>query len=468
MEEYTLSDTTGSATHLTEYSNKSKWRRNAVIGLSVAVFAMVLAVAIALPLTLNSNDSSPAEPTTTEPPADPLERARYIMKRVPLVDGHNDLPGQIRRRWLNQLSEVNLWDDLPTHTDIPRLREGLVGGQFWSVYIPCDTQYKDAVRQTIQQIDVTIRFVKQYSGVFELVTTAQGILDAHANGKIASLIGMEGGHHIDSSYGNLRAMYALGARYMTITHNCNTPWADYFGMEDEESFEFNGLSEWGEDLIREMNRIGMFVDLSHVASITMHAALNVTQAPVIFSHSGARALCDHKRNVPDDVLERLVDNGGVVMVVFFTTFVCPEERVDDCGIGDVADHIEYIVNICGYGCVGIGADYDGVELLPKGLEDVSTYPALIAELVTRGWSDENLEKLIGLNLVRAMEKLEEVRDSMAGVLEYEEFISRYDSEPETNNPCRTPTDEWPSYREDVIVFEDIVQEMKQDKYANCE
>ncbi|XP_077989923.1 dipeptidase 1-like [Glandiceps talaboti] len=456
-----------------QWGSTSKRKKYLSIAIVIAVLAILVSVAIAVPIALNS--SSDETPTVT--PDDHLEHAKQIMRRVPLVDGHNDLPGQMRRRWKNQLSDVNLWDDLPTHTDIRRLRDGIVGGQFWSVYIPCDTQYVDAVRQTLDQIDVTIRYIKQYSGVFELVTTGQGILDAHADGKIASLIGMEGGHHIDSSFANLRAMHALGARYMTITHNCNTPWADNNLVEDD--LEFGGLSEWGKDLIREMNRLSMLVDISHVAHQTMHAVLDIAQSPVIFSHSGARELCGHTRNVPDDVLLRLVDNGGIVMVVFYTLFVCcppMETPAEECGITHVADHIDYIVSICGYDCVGLGADYDGVDLLPIGLEDVSTYPYLIEELVKRGWSDENIEKLIGLNLVRVMEQSELVAQNMVGVLAYADWIPRDDSEAEANNPCRTDDEDWPSYPDTPSPFGDDTHEMKigedvkitQDKKSTCE
>ncbi|XP_077989922.1 dipeptidase 1-like [Glandiceps talaboti] len=446
--EYNMSDIGNTSdTFETSPTYTSKRKRNAAIALGIAVFAVVVAVAIAVPIALSNS----TEEIPTEVPEDNLEHAKQIMKRVPLVDGHNDLPIQLRTRWHNQLSDVNLWDDLPTHTDIPRLREGHVGGQFWSVYIPCNSQYKDSVRQTLDQIDITRRYIEQYNNVFELVTTAQGILDAHADGKIASLIGMEGGHHIDSSFANLRMTYVLGARYMTITHSCNTPWAD--NSNANENPEFDGLSEWGKDIIREMNRIGMLVDLSHVSDATMHDALDVTQAPVIFSHSASRTLCEHSRNVPDDVLLRLKDNGGIVMVVFFCSYVCTSQGIR-CTVQDVADHIEYIASVCGYDCVGIGSDYDGVFLLPVDLEDVSKYPNLVAEMIKRGWSDENIEKLIGLNLVRVLGQTERVRDNMKGVLPYEDFIPRDDSVDEYNNTCRTHSNGWPSYHSDGVVLDD--------------
>ncbi|XP_077989921.1 dipeptidase 1-like [Glandiceps talaboti] len=455
MESYKLTELSASEIGKSSYSSSTgrKLQKGSII-LGIAIFAGVVAIAVALPIALTNNSTAPRPTPESSPDTDPttkavkdsLEHAKEILRKVPLIDGHNDLPGAVRGRWRSQLSDFNLWDNLKLvglHTDIPRLKEGLLGGQFWSVYIPCSTQYKDAVRQTLDQIDVARRFIEQYSGVFQLVTTSQGILDAFNDGKIASLIGMEGGHHIDSSLAALRMTYLLGARYMTITHSCNTPWADQSGAVTPEH---GGLTEWGKDVIREMNRIGMLVDISHVSVDTMNDVLDVAQAPVIFSHSGARALCDHTRNVPDEVLTRLKDNGGIVMVVFYPSYICCATMTDHtCKITDVADHIEHIVSKCGHGCVGIGSDYDGIPELPEGLEDVSTYPALVKEMIDRGWSDENIEKLIGLNLIRVLAEAEQVRDNMEGVLPYEDWIPRGDSVEEYNNTCRTHYSGWASY-----------------------
>ncbi|XP_002738425.1 dipeptidase 1-like [Saccoglossus kowalevskii] len=428
---------------LISYGSK-RTRKIIVVAFGVGIAAAVIAIAIAVPLASNSGSDDKTDTGT-----DTLEHAKDIMRRVPLVDGHNDLPLAIRYEWKNQLANVDLNSDLSSyglHTDIPRLREGLVGGQFWSVYVPCDSQYNDAVRQTLDQIDLVKRYVKQYSDTFAYVTTAQGIVDAFVAGKIGSLIGMEGGHSVDSTYSNLRMMYDVGARYMTLTHSCNTPWADNSGRS-EDDLEFGGLSDWGKDLIREMNRLGMLVDLSHVSVSTMNDALDVSQSPVIFSHSAARTLCDNTRNVPDEVLERLVENGGIVMMVFYPGFInCEPNKQEVCDIPQVADHIEHIASVCGYGCVGIGSDYDGISVTPVGLEDVSKYPYLIEEMVIRNWTDENIEKLIGRNLIRVMQEVERVRDTMSDTFPYEEWIERNDSKAEFNNECRThEEDGWASY-----------------------
>ncbi|XP_070575858.1 dipeptidase 1-like [Ptychodera flava] len=419
---------------MTTYARLPKQRRNRyiVIGAVVAILAVVLSVAIAVPL---SRKSTATEPTWEEY----LAQAKEIMQRVPLVDGHNDFPWQVRKYWQNQLSLFDMHSDLSdyTHTDIPRLREGHVGAQFWAAYMPCGSQYKDAVRQTLDQIDVIKRISRKYSDTFDFVTTAKGILDTHAAGKIGSLIGVEGGHSIDSSLGTLRVMYEVGVRYMTITHNCNTPWADNCLMTQQNTSEHNGLTEWGKTVIKEMNRLGMLVDLSHVSFKTMVDTLDVTEAPIIFSHSSAYAECNHHRNVPDYILEKTKQNNGIVMVTFVGSFInCPPNQLDRPELSQVADHIDHIADTIGHDFVGIGGDYDGMSNVPVGLEDASTYPNLVAELLSRGWSEENLEKLIGLNLVRVFEDVEKVRDSMIDIPPFDDILPVEDSESEANNTCR--------------------------------
>jgi membrane dipeptidase len=376
---------------------------------------------------------------------DPLiARAREILRSAPLVDGHNDTPGQYLWRVENRVSELDLSKstadlDPFMHTDIPRLRAGGVGAQFWSVYIPAsETGSRPGdVKRVIDQIDVVKRMCRAYPEHLALAYTADDIERIARNGRIASLIGMEGGQSIEASLGALRQLYDLGARYMTLTHSQNTEWAD--SATDER--EFGGLTEFGEKVVREMNRLGMLVDLSHVSPETMHDALDIAEAPVIFSHSSARAVCDHPRNVPDDVLTRVRETKGVVMVTFVPVFVSEDlrvwfeafgaerDRLREAGVeGDdfdrevaayrakhpapeatlsqVADHIDHIRDIAGIECIGIGGDYDGVGALPAGLEDVSTYPALFAELLRRGYTDEELRMIAGGNVLRVMREAE--------------------------------------------------------------
>jgi membrane dipeptidase len=334
-----------------------------------------------------------------------LDRAIALLEANPLIDGHNDLPYQFQIQLQNRIYATDLTQPQPRfQTDIPRLREGRVGGQFWSVYVGCRSPYTDwadDVRTTLDQIDVTRRLVALYPEHFELALTAADIRRAFAAGRVASLLGVEGGHSIDTSLATLRMMYELGVRYMTLTHSCHTSWADSCSPAPLHG----GLTPFGREVIAEMNRLGMLVDLSHVSPDTMRDVLSVTQAPVIFSHSSALALCSNARNVPDDVLARVRDNKGVVMVNFYTGFVCCQAR---CNLTDVADHIQYIASVAGYDHVGIGADYDGVTGLPSGLEDVSTYPYLFAELLRRGVDEADLVKLAGANLLRVLEATEAV------------------------------------------------------------
>ncbi|XP_003726873.2 dipeptidase 1 [Strongylocentrotus purpuratus] len=374
-------------------------------------------------------------------------KALKYMSEVPLIDGHNDWPFQIVSRIGNQLQNLNLSQDLNpiwghSFTDIPRLKEGRLGGQFWAAYTTCGSQYMDVVTHVLDQIDVIIRMCDMYPDVFQFVTTADGILEAHKKGKIASLIGVEGGHNIDNSLATLRMLYRVGVRYMTVTHSCNTPWADNWLETAKDDPEFNGLSAFGKRVILEMNRIGMLVDLAHVSQKTMSDVLDITTAPIIFSHSSAYAVCNHDRNVPDYILKRMVKNKGVVMVNFYTAYVnCPPGNVSDdltyATVFQVADHMDHIKSVCGWECVGIGSDFDGVPTMPEGLEDVSKYPNLIAELIRRDWTEEEVKAAMGNNLLRVLRRAEQVRDEMrASTLPDETRISVH-SRHEKSNKCRT-------------------------------
>jgi len=371
--------------------------------------------------------------------ADPLqERARRLLRETPIIDGHNDYPWEVRQRAQGDLSKLDMRVPQPDiMTDLPRLKAGGVGGQFWSVYVPSPAPGTDAavsVTQALEQIDIVHRMVARYPDQLVLALTADDIERAHKQGKIASLIGMEGGHSINSSLAVLRMMYRLGARYMTLTHSLNTPWAD--SATDDPKLD--GLSPFGEQVVQEMNRLGMLVDLSHVSPATMSDALKISTAPVIFSHSSARALTDVPRNVPDEILRDLPRNGGIIMVTFVPGFVSPEvaewnkretaERTRLSGtIGadqdainkaldvwrnanpaprasliQVADHIDHIKKIAGIDHIGLGSDFDGITSVPVGLEDVSTFPMLIAELFRRGYTDDDVRKIASRNILRVM------------------------------------------------------------------
>jgi membrane dipeptidase len=370
-------------------------------------------------------------------------RVDKILREVPLIDGHNDLPWEYRQRVKNHLAQIDIAQDQsklekPLHTDIARLRAGRVGGQFWSVYVPASLKGPDAVQTTLDQIDVVHRLAANYPETFALALTADDVARIHKSGRIASLIGMEGGHSINNSLATLRMMYRAGARYMTITHSANVDWADSATADPK----LGGLSDFGKTVIAEMNRLGMLVDLSHVAPSTMHDALDVTAAPVIFSHSSARALTNHPRNVPDDVLGRMKTNGGIVMITFVPGFVSEKVRVWNADqdaeearlkalysgepdkakaalaqwekanpqpratLEDVADHVEHVMKVAGEDHVGIGGDFDGITSTPVGLESVADYPKLFAELLRRGHTDEQLKKLAGLNVLRVMRAVE--------------------------------------------------------------
>jgi len=371
-----------------------------------------------------------------------LERARALHKQVPLIDGHNDYPWAVRENVPDRdLDKLDITKPQPKlHTDIARLREGGVGGQFWSVYVPAELAGGAAVTATLEQIDIVHRMMRKYPQAFELATTAADVERIFKAGKIASLIGMEGGHSIDNSLGALRMFHQLGARYMTLTHSRNVAWAD----SATDTPKLGGLSAFGEEVVREMNRLGMLVDLSHVSPDTMEDAIRVAEAPVIFSHSSARAIADVPRNVPDNILKLLPKNGGVVMVTFVPGFLSPkvvewnrqqtverdrlqaqfpnDEHARKSGldawtkshpapratIADAADHIDHIRKVAGIDHIGLGGDFDGITSVPLGLEDVSTYPALTAELLRRRYSDADIKKILGLNILRVMREVERV------------------------------------------------------------
>ncbi|HOX56739.1 MAG TPA: dipeptidase [Candidatus Paceibacterota bacterium] len=386
-------------------------------------------------------DQTPAP----KPDAVTLAKVRHLLREAPLIDGHNDLPWQYRK-YKNDLAAIDLARDTsklkpPLVTDIPRLRQGCVGALFWAVFVRPEPGGPVPVQAMFEQIDVTRRMVAHWSETFELALTATDVQRIHRRGKIASLIGIEGGHCINNSLAVLRMAQALGARYLTLTHTKNTDWADAAGDKPQH----HGLTPFGEDVVRELNRLGMLVDLSHVTDDTMRAALKVSRAPVIFSHSSVRALCNSPRNVPDDVLKLTASNGGVVMICFLPGYLTergrlameaseaekarlaklyPEDSTDykqalaewrrahpsphEAGISDVADHIDHVRKVAGIDHIGIGSDFEGFTGALDGLEDVSCYPALLAELLRRGYGAKDVKKVAGLNLLRVMREAEKV------------------------------------------------------------
>ena len=376
----------------------------------------------------------------------PLEAsARDLLRRHPLVDGHNDLPWAIREHFGGDPVRARLAEPVPqTQTDLPRLAAGGVGAQFWSVYVPATLAGDAAVTAVLEQIDTAHRMIEAYPDRFELARTAADVERVFAAGRVASLLGAEGGHCIASSLGVLRSLYALGVRYLTLTHNNNVGWAD--SATDQP--QAGGLTDFGREVVGEMQRLGMLVDLSHVAAATMRDALDVARAPVIFSHSSARAVCDHPRNVPDDVLRSLAANGGVCMVTFVPFFVSPDcaqwqfgllaemerrglDRRDvgaweavipeyerahplpEASLAQVADHVEHVRAVAGLEHVGIGGDYDGSGSFPAGLADVSRYPALFAELLHRGWTEDECAALAGGNVLRVLRAAESEAENLA-------------------------------------------------------
>jgi len=400
-------------------------------------------------------------PLTTWAAEDYQHRVDQVLLQTPLIDGHNDLPWEIRERFKSDVAAINLsagTGHLPLEagqaalmTDIPRLRAGHVGAQFWSVWIPVSAQGFEAVQMTLEQIDLVKRMSAHYPADFAMAYSAADIRRIHKSRKIASLIGIEGGHQINNSLAVLRQMYDAGARYLTLTHSSNTSWAD----SATDAPVHHGLTPFGVEVVKEMNRLGMLVDLSHVSPDTMKAALAATEAPVIFSHSSARALVDHPRNVPDDVLRAVAANGGVVMVNFAPPYVSADRnrweadhaaertRFDSppfaglyigqperakaaltaweaqhpmpvTTLAQVADHVEHIRQVAGIDHVGLGSDFDGIPDAPVGLEGVDRYPALLEELMRRGWSDSDIAKLAGENLLRTLAAAEQVSLRLQG------------------------------------------------------
>jgi membrane dipeptidase len=378
-------------------------------------------------------------PATQREPIVLSDAARELHRRSLVVDGHNDLPWEIRTKGSSDFSKIDISRPQPElHTDIPRLREGGVGAQFWSVWVPVDLGYNgQALATTLEQIELVKLMLGRYPESFELALSTGDIERIHAGGKIASLIGVEGGHCIEESLGTLRRLYELGARYMTLTHTDTLSWADS-GTDEAKS---GGLSPFGVEVVRTMNELGMMVDLSHVSPETMHDALDVTTAPVIFSHSSARAVADHPRNVPDDVLKRLKEKDGVVMVNFFSGFIVPEatnitkegmalERklraeIDDADrrrqrmrrwyrerpyprgtIHDLLDHIDHIAKVAGVEHVGLGSDFDGISVVPEQLEDVSYFPYITQGLLDRGYTEEQIQGILGGNFMRVFRGVE--------------------------------------------------------------
>jgi membrane dipeptidase len=367
---------------------------------------------------------------------DPAARVRSLHKQVPLIDGHNDYPWALRNLDPGRdFAKADITASVPKlHTDIPRLRTGGLGGQFWSVYVPSTMQGREAVRATLEQIDIVHRMVQRWPQVFATARTAADVERVFKSGRIASMIGIEGGHSIDNSLATLRMMHTLGAGYMTLTHGANVPWAD--SATDKPAL--GGLSKFGEEVVREMNWLGMLVDLSHVSPETMEDAIRVSEVPVVFSHSSAKALCNVPRNVPDNILQLLPKNGGVVMITFVPGFISqaiadhgarladaqqsiraqfpnneayvatamerwrvenPEPRAT---LSQVADHVDHVRKAAGIDHIGLGGDFDGITSVIQGLEDVSKYPDLTAELLRRGYTDPDIKKILGLNILRVM------------------------------------------------------------------
>ncbi|CAO2610181.1 Dipeptidase 2 [Lemmus lemmus] len=366
------------------------------------------------PSALTKPDRTSRTPTTAGNPNFPdlRDRARALMQDFPLIDGHNDLPLVLRQFYWSGLQDADLRNFAYGQTSLNRLRDGFVGAQFWSAYVPCQTQDRDALRLTLEQIDLIHRMCASYSEL-ELVTSAKAVPTAlNRTQKLACLIGVEGGHSLDNSLSALRSFYQLGVRYLTLTHTCNTAWAES-SSKDVHSFysRVKGLTSFGEKVVAEMNRLGMMVDLSHVSDATARRALEVSQAPVIFSHSAARGVCRNARNIPDDILQLLVRNFLALDPTFHLEMLpIANSSTTLCFL----DHFDHIRTVIGSEFIGIGGDYDGSGRFPQGLEDVSTYPVLIEELLRRGWNEQELQGVLRGNLLRVFRQVEQVREKSLG------------------------------------------------------
>ena len=408
-------------------------------------FFVVLPLATALLAAATLGPALAQQPPARQP-VKLADEGKKVHAATFVFDGHNDLPWELRTKAASSFDKRDIRQpQKEMHTDIPRLKQGNVGAQFWSVYVPADTAKKGtALQQTLEQIELVHEMLRRYPDVFEQARTAADVERIQRSGKIASLIGVEGGHSIEDSIENLRRLHKLGAGYMTLTHSDTLAWAD----SATDSGKSQGLSPFGEEIVREMNRLGMLVDLSHVSDETMKDAIRISKAPIIYSHSSARAIAKHPRNVPDDVLALVKQNGGVVMVNFFPGFVVPKSaeimakmfdarrelrakypKEEDYQAGlkrweaanpypagsihDVVDHIEHIAKVAGVDHVGIGSDYDGITKVPVQLEDVSTYPLITQELLNRGWKADDIAKLMSGNILRVMRRAEEVAGELA-------------------------------------------------------
>ncbi|XP_046386347.1 dipeptidase 1-like [Ischnura elegans] len=454
--------------------------QNACLAILLVLMVTALGIALGVPLALRgpSSEPSPSPPPAPAPPSPPdllppappptapspfaspedrLALVRRILSEVPLVDGHNDAAWNVRTFLRNQILNFDFATDLRkvepwarsnwSQTDLPRMREGMVGAQLWSAFVPCRAQHMDAVQIALEQIDVIRRLVRIHSQHLQFVTTTSEVWEAHRMGKIASLLGIEGGHAIGNSLAILRSFHDLGVRLLTLTHACNTPWADCSSAGEVKAFgslpedHQPGLSEFGKVVVHEMNRLGIIVDLAHTSFSTMKEVLSVSQAPVVFSHTASHALCPSPRNLPDEILKLVAKNGGVVMISFYSHFLtCNETSTMD----DVIAHINHVRSVAGVDHVGIGAGFDGIDLTPAGLEDVSRYPHLFARLINPTsthpttkptsktpssssaphWDENDVKKLAGLNFLRVLTAVEEIKTRWRekSVLESEEAL----------------------------------------------
>lgn len=376
-----------------------------------------IVVALCIFSVISFAGASGAKDPDSRKPVVLTERGRAVHESGMLFDGHNDLPWQMRKIGESSFDQLDISKSQPTlHTDIARLRKGGVKAQFWSVYVPASTDSAGtALLQTVQQIDLVKAMVSRYPETFELASTVADVKRIVESGKIASMMGIEGGYSIESNPDNIQRLYDMGCRYMTLTHSKSLQWAD--SATDDPIC--GGLSDFGRRVIAEMNRVGMLVDLSHVSPVCMKQSLEATKAPVIFSHSSALSINDHPRNVPDDILRMMPANGGVVMVNFFSKYVVPTQKLKQNeqqpgSIHDVVDHIQHIIKVAGIDHVGLGSDFDGVPRLPTQLEDVSMYPLITQEMLNRGHSADDIHKLLGGNVLRALEQAEQVAEPSAG------------------------------------------------------